>query len=216
VSEKLRCSGAARQTAADAASWRDETAFPRRPTIRAPKQRRNLGPFPIDTLAQSSRHHRPLNAVARLSYNTTGDPAWLPADGDVLTGVCAGLLDKAFRFTMPPIGRVLCGRAARSQSLTATRASNRCCRATFSITSATRSRSCRASTLKAANRRSVSHLSCFPAFLIVDSWKSGKTCSDRQRIGGGLARGISRTARIRSGIFTSGAPTPAREYRGGR
>src|SRR5262245_26217078 len=55
----------------------------------------------------------------------------------------------------------------RLQSLTATRASNRYCRATFLITSARRSRKCSVSVSKIAKQAAFVRQSfCFPGFLI--------------------------------------------------
>jgi NAD(P)H-hydrate epimerase len=75
---------------------------------------RNFGEhFPVTLLFKGSRtivfeHERPL------SYNTTGNPGMASGGmGDVLTGVCAGLLgQKLSPFDAARIGAWVCGRAA--------------------------------------------------------------------------------------------------------
>jgi ADP-dependent NAD(P)H-hydrate dehydratase / NAD(P)H-hydrate epimerase len=69
--------------------------------------------FPVTLLLKGSRtivaeHGRPL------SYNTTGDPGMATGGmGDVLTGVCAGLLGQGLSlYDAARIGAWLCGRAA--------------------------------------------------------------------------------------------------------
>jgi NAD(P)H-hydrate epimerase len=69
--------------------------------------------FPVTLLLKGSRtivaeHGRPL------SYNTTGDPGMATGGmGDVLTGVCAGLLGQGLSlYDAARVGAWLCGRAA--------------------------------------------------------------------------------------------------------
>src|SRR5260370_42646402 len=69
--------------------------------------------FPITLLLKGSRtivaeHGRPL------SYNTTGNPGMATGGvGDVLTGVCAGLLGQGLSlYDAARVGAWLCGRAA--------------------------------------------------------------------------------------------------------
>jgi NAD(P)H-hydrate epimerase len=79
-----------------------------------------------------------------LSYNTTGNPGMATGGmGDVLTGVCSGLLGaKLSPNDAARVGAWLCGRAAELALSAAERAKNRFCRATCSASSAPRSPSC--------------------------------------------------------------------------
>ena len=87
--------------------------FPEDQQSRAKTATKFCDRFPITLLLKGSRtivaeHGRPL------SYNTTGDPGMATGGmGDVLTGVCAGLLGQGLSlYDAARVGAWLCGRAA--------------------------------------------------------------------------------------------------------
>ena len=87
--------------------------FPEEQQSRAKTARKFCDRFPITLLLKGSR-----TIVAErgwpLSYNTTGDPGMATGGmGDVLTGVCAGLLGQGLSpYDAARVGAWLCGRAA--------------------------------------------------------------------------------------------------------
>jgi hydroxyethylthiazole kinase-like uncharacterized protein yjeF len=87
--------------------------FPEEPQSRAKTATKFCGRFPVTLLLKGSR-----TIVAEhgrsLSYNTTGNPGMATGGmGDVLTGVCAGLLGQGLSlYDAARIGAWLCGRAA--------------------------------------------------------------------------------------------------------
>ena len=87
--------------------------FPREKDSRARTATHFCNRFPVTLLLKGSRtivaeHGRPL------SYNTTGNPGMATGGmGDVLTGVCAGLLGQGLSlYDAARVGAWLCGRAA--------------------------------------------------------------------------------------------------------
>jgi NAD(P)H-hydrate epimerase len=87
--------------------------FPREKNSRARTATHFCNRFPVTLLLKGSRtivaeHGRPL------SYNTTGNPGMATGGmGDVLTGVCAGLLGQGLSlYDAARVGAWLCGRAA--------------------------------------------------------------------------------------------------------
>ena len=87
--------------------------FPDDQESRAKTATKFCGRFPVTLLLKGSR-----TIVAEggrpLSYNTTGDPGMATGGmGDVLTGVCAGLLGQGLSpYDAARVGAWLCGRAA--------------------------------------------------------------------------------------------------------
>lgn len=87
--------------------------FPEEPQSRGKTATKFCDRFPVTLLLKGSRtivaeHGRPL------SYNTTGNPGMAAGGmGDVLTGVCAGLLGQGLSpYDAARVGAWLCGRAA--------------------------------------------------------------------------------------------------------
>src|SRR5437762_9379688 len=87
--------------------------FPGKKATRAATATKFCNSFPVSLLFKGSR-----TIVAErgrpLSYNTTGNPGMATGGmGDVLTGVCAGLLGQGLSlYDAARVGAWLCGRAA--------------------------------------------------------------------------------------------------------
>jgi len=90
-----------------------------------------------------------------LSYNITGNPGMATGGmGDILTGVCAGLVGQGLSlYDAARVGAWLCGARRKSQFTMMAKASNHCCLAMFSIIWAKRLKNCRASVSDATGWR---------------------------------------------------------------